>query len=172
MEDLHELFSFAEDVKFAMLSTKAEDGNIISRPMELIKRINNVDFYMLATKDSEKAEQVKNDEHVGLSLFRNSDYSWATISGVATLVEDREKIKELYSFFLRPYFDDKGDGVHDGSENDPRIVLIKFTSQFARYQIQKNTISHAYQLAKSALTGSNAKLADTKTITKEQFDKA
>ncbi|KAJ9079886.1 hypothetical protein DSO57_1030817 [Entomophthora muscae] len=171
-EDLEEMFAFAATVKFTMFSTKLDDGNIVSRPMALVKRINTVDFYMITSKESDKAVQLEKDGHASLSLFRSNDYSWASISGTATLVDDREKIHELHSFFLRPFFDDKGDGIHNGGKDDPRIVLIKFTSHFGRYQIQNNTLSQAYELAKSALTGGSAHFSPTKNITKEQIDAA
>lgn len=55
-------------------------------------------------------------------LSRTTD--WLSVAGKARISDDRERIKETFSSLTSSWFGDLGDGVHDGSANDPRVQLI------------------------------------------------
>jgi len=44
---------------------------------------------------------------------------WVSISGKAELSKDRTKVAKYYSPTLKAWLGDLGDGIHDGSPNDP-----------------------------------------------------
>ena len=44
---------------------------------------------------------------------------WVSISGKAELSKDRPKVEKYYSPTLKAWLGDLGDGIHDGSPNDP-----------------------------------------------------
>lgn len=87
---------------------------------------------------------------------------WASVSGVARVIEDRSVIKKYWSSgyvpvtaILRPrtnegrrlqnnltffflysigsYFGDLGDGIHKGDANDPRVAAIEVVPDEIRY---------------------------------------
>lgn len=52
---------------------------------------------------------------------------------------------------------DLGDGKHDGSENDPRIGIIRVKTDTASYAlVAKNIISRVGEVVQGAVTGSPA----------------
>ena len=74
-------------------------------------------FWFLSSNDSHKNAELQTDQHVQL-LFQGSAHSdFLNIYGVATVSEDKEKIKELWEPILKTWFTE---GV-----DVPRISVIK-----------------------------------------------
>jgi hypothetical protein len=44
---------------------------------------------------------------------------WVSISGIAILTTEREKVHKYYSIPLKAWMGDLGDGTHNGGPNDP-----------------------------------------------------
>jgi general stress protein 26 len=79
-------------------------------------------------------------------LFQGSPHSdFLTLSGKATINDDKKKIKELWEPIAKTWFTD---GV-----DDPRITVIKFTPTDGYYWDNKhgNTIAFAKMLAGAAI---------------------
>lgn len=86
--------------------------------------------------------------------FLNGSGEWASVSGQATVITDREIVKKYYSPQLKAWVGDLGDGKHDGSENDPRIGVIRIKMNLATYAlVSKNIISRAADVVQGAITG-------------------
>ena len=74
-------------------------------------------FWFLSSSDSHKNDEVAHDPSVQL-LFQGSSYSdFLSVYGVATVSQDKEKIKELWNPMLKTWF--------TGGIDDPRISVIK-----------------------------------------------
>jgi general stress protein 26 len=79
---------------------------------------------------------------------------WASISGHAAIVTDRAVVEKHYSPGLKAWLGDLGDGVHDGSPQDPRIVVIRVEAKTAQYAIsRRSVIGGAIELAKGIAKG-------------------
>ena len=75
-------------------------------------------------------------------------------SGTASVENDREKVRKYYSPGLKAWLGDLGDGKHDGSPEDPRIILIKVNAKTAQYAIARRTsIGGFTEFAKGVVTG-------------------
>lgn len=84
----------------------------------------------------------------------NNSGEWASISGTANVITDRSLVKEHYSSRLKAWLGDLGDGVHDGSENDPRLGIIRVKMKTAHYSISSKTlIEKMAQIAQGTVTG-------------------
>ncbi|KIW02983.1 uncharacterized protein PV09_05644 [Verruconis gallopava] len=154
-ERINDLVSFAEKQKFCMMTTRiADSGLLASRCMALAaKEGNGVDFLFHANSESGKTDDLKSDSDVNLA-FLSSSGEWASISGKAEIVTDREAIKKYYSPTLKAWLGDLGDGKHDGGPEDPRIVLIKVKAVTAQYAISRRTIiGGVIEVAKGIATG-------------------
>jgi general stress protein 26 len=76
------------------------------------------------------------------------------VSGLATVITDRDVVKKHYSSALKAWVGDLGDGVHDGSENDPRIGVIRVKTVTATYSLNaKSFVARAAEVAQGAVTG-------------------
>lgn len=82
---------------------------------------------------------------------------------------DRELVKKTYSRELKAWLGDLDDGVHDGSENDPRIGIIRVKTTTVTYSLQAgNFISRAAEVAQGVLTGKPAQVNKLREISAEE----
>jgi len=154
-ESINDLGTFVDKQKFCMMTTSiADSGLLVSRCMALAaKESNGVDFIFHANSESGKTDDLKSDSDINLG-FLSSTGEWASISGRADIVTDREAVREHYSPALKAWLGDLGDGKHDGGPEDPRIVLIKVKTVTAQYAISRRTmIGGVIELAKGVVTG-------------------
>lgn len=64
---------------------------------------------------------------------------------------------------------DLGDGKHDGSENDPRIGIIRVKMVTATYAITDRTIlGRLAEVAKGMVTGEQANVNKIREITEDE----
>jgi len=153
-EKVEDLVAFAEKQKFCMMTTRNESGLLVSRCMALAaKEGNGIDFIFHANSESGKTDDLKSDSDINLG-FISSSGEWASISGKADIVTDREAVKKYYSPALKAWIGDLGDGKHDGGPEDPRIVLIKVKTVTAQYALSRRTmIGGVVEFAKGVATG-------------------
>jgi len=154
-DKVEDLVSFAEKQKFCMMTTRiADSGLLVSRCMALAaKEGNGIDMLFHANSESGKTDDLKSDSDINLA-FLNSSGEWASISGRADIVIDRETVKKYYSPALKAWIGDLGDGKHDGGPDDPRIIIIKVKAATAQYAISKRTtVGGLVELAKGVATG-------------------
>jgi len=153
-EKVEDLVAFAEKQKFCMMTTRNESGLLVSRCMALAaKEGNGIDFIFHANSESGKTDDLKSDSDINLG-FISSSGEWASISGKADIISDREMVKKYYSPALKAWIGDLGDGKHDGGPEDPRIVLIKVKTVTAQYALSSRTmIGGVVEFAKGVATG-------------------
>jgi len=153
-EKVEDLVAFAEKQKFCMMTTRNESGLLVSRCMALAaKEGNGIDFIFHANSESGKTDDLKSDSDINLG-FISSSGEWASISGKADIISDREMVKKYYSPALKAWIGDLGDGKHDGGPEDPRIVLIKVKTVTAQYALSRRTmIGGVVEFAKGVATG-------------------
>jgi general stress protein 26 len=134
----------ASDIKFAMLTTVDADGELVSRPMAHQEVEADSDLWFFSSRDSRKVQHVQANPHVAVTLASSS--TWVSINGSASVVDDVQKAKDLWSVDMEAWFP-------QGPE-DPSIVLIKVTGETAEYwDGPGGRVSSVLSLAKSKLTG-------------------
>ncbi|RFU72404.1 bli-3 [Trichoderma arundinaceum] len=165
-----DLVDFITKCKFGMLTTveASSHNNLVSRCMGLAAtESGGIDLLFHTNTESGKTNDLSNDPHVNVS-FINSSGEWASISGQASVVTDRELVKKTYSSGLKAWLGDLGDGVHDGSENDPRIGIIRVKTTTVTYSlVSGNFISRAAEVAQGVLTGKPAQVNRLREISAE-----
>ena len=93
-----------KDVKFAMLTTIAEDGTLRSRPMATQKEEFNGDLWFFTRADSDKVHQAEHDNHVNVAYSNPDDQQYVSVNGRAELVRDKAKIEELWNPIYKAWF--------------------------------------------------------------------
>lgn len=94
---------------------------------------------------------------------------WASVSGVSSIVTDRDLIKKHYNPTLKAWVGDLGDGTHDGSENDPRIGIIRVKANTITYSLSSRGIfGKVSQIVQGAVTGSPAQVNKLREISDEE----
>lgn len=86
--------------------------------------------------------------------FLNGSGEWASLSGEAAIITDRDVVHKYYSRALKAWIGDLGDGKHDAGPDDPRIGVIKLTAKTATYAVSdRSAVSRGVQIAKGVVTG-------------------
>lgn len=112
---IKELSSKASSCFFCTSVTESQP--FTTRPMAVQKVEDDGSLWFLSANDSNKNREIAANPVVQL-LFQGASYSdFLHITGMATITEDRQKIKELWNPFLKVWFTE--------GEDDPRISVIR-----------------------------------------------
>ena len=133
-------------IKVAMMTTVEEDGTLRSRPMWTHDRDFDGELWFFTREHSPKVDEVERDSHVSLSYSDTARDRYVSVSGVARLVLDKEKARELWNPTLKAWFP-KG-------LDDPELALLCVKVSKAEYWDTPN--SRMVQLVgfvKGVLTG-------------------
>lgn len=159
-----ELYELIESIETAMLTTRRSDGRLVSRPMATQKRDPIADLWFVTDIESHKLEELEHDPHVNLAYFDNGSREWVSVSGLAKISTDRERIRALYSPDWKLWFG-RVDEVRDGGPEDPRLALILVDADSVVYMKQeKSKPAVLFEVAKAALTGARAEFGEVRQV--------
>ncbi|KAJ0382331.1 hypothetical protein COL922a_012781 [Colletotrichum nupharicola] len=180
-DKVEDLVNFANKSKFGMMTTRdAKSGALVSRCMgvaatgarktDATQENGGVDLLFFTNTESHKTDEIDSDPHVNIAFY-NSSGDWASISGVSSVLTDRSIVKKHYSSSLKAWLGDLGDGKHDGSENDPRIGVIRVKTVSATYAITNtNIVGKVAQVAEGIVTGSPAHVNRLREISSSEVE--
>jgi general stress protein 26 len=156
--EIKKISELMKGIKFAMLTTVEEDGSLHSRPMAAQQVEFDGDLWFFTRAESPKVWESQQHRQVNVAFADPEKSKFLSASGTATLVRDREKMKELWSPVLKVFF---SEGVEDSE-----LALLKVTVEKAEYWDSAPTaLGRAFNLAKAYLTkdpsalGEHAKVA-------------
>jgi general stress protein 26 len=124
-EPIVHLGELIHGIKVAMMTTVEEDGTPRSRPMWTHDRDFDGELWFFTREHSPKVDEVERDSHVGLSYADTARDRYVSVSGVARLVRDKEKARELWNPTLKAWFPQGLD--------DPELVLLCVTVSKAEF---------------------------------------
>ncbi|KAL8738376.1 MAG: hypothetical protein Q9190_008013, partial [Brigantiaea leucoxantha] len=171
-EKIEDLVAFVEACKFGMMTTRIESsGLLVSRCMALAaKEGGGIDLLFHTNTESGKTDDLKSDPKINIA-FLNSSGEWASVSGEASIVTDRDTVRKYYSPALKAWLGDLEDGKHDGGPEDPRIGVIKVSAKTATYAITSRTIlGRGAQVAKGVLTGEAPNVNKLREISEDELE--
>ena len=158
--ELQKLYDHVDDIEIAMMTTRRADGHMRSRAMATQKRAAGADLWFVSLHDSPKVEDLARDPHVNLSYYKDRTREWVSVSGTATLTQDRAKIRELYAPDWKAWFSAEGDPRH-GTPDDPRMTLIGVTVHGASFlEVDKPQPVVLFELVKGFVTGKTPELGE------------
>jgi general stress protein 26 len=161
---LDELWKLVDGIETAMLTTRRSDGHLVSRPMATQKRSSGADFWFVTDRSSPKVREIAAEPRVNLAYYRDGTREWVSVSGDATVTDDRGKILELWAPDWKAWFGDEG-GEKDGEPDDPRMVLIAVKAVSAQYMtVNKPKPLVLFELAKGMLTGKAPDVGEVKEV--------
>lgn len=145
-DSVNKLVELIKDSKFAMLTTIHEDGSLRSRPMATQQVEFNGDLWFFTGLGTSKVHELREHQQVNVAYSNPDDNSYVSVSGTASIMRDRDKMRELWNPAYKAWFP-KG-------LDDPDICLLKVEVQGAEYWDAAN--SKLVQLAgfvKAVVTG-------------------
>ncbi|KAA0913609.1 MULTISPECIES: pyridoxamine 5'-phosphate oxidase family protein [Psychrobacter] len=137
--------AMVKDIKYTMMTTRNGENHLHSCPMNTTETsIGAKEIWFIGHKPSETVDNIKQNPEVNLAYVTQESDKYLSISGSAELVEDEEKLNELWSVMYNAYFE-------QGKE-DPSVQLIKVVPHGAEYWANGNAITSAVKMAAAALT--------------------
>jgi general stress protein 26 len=162
---LDDLYTLIDGIETAMVTTRRNDGHLVSRAMQTQRRTSGTDLWFMTNVESEKFEEIARDPHVNVSYYKDRTREWVSVSGNAILSRDRDLIDSLYAADWKMWLGDTGDGKRDGGHHDPRIGLILVQADTVHYSKKdRPTPLILFELAKGMITGQPPKIADVREI--------
>jgi general stress protein 26 len=107
----------------AMLVTCGHDDVIRARPMRIVDRADDFELWFLSSRSSGKVDELQGDLRAAVLVQGNDEY--ACLSGMASLVDDRETLRRLWSPLMKPWFPNGPD--------TPDLVAIRFVAAEGAY---------------------------------------
>lgn len=143
-----------KDSRIAMLTTLDPQGRIVSQPMATQDVEPDSDVWFIAERSSEKVANIGRDPRVNVSYSSND--SWVSVSGTAEVVDDVDRLKELWNTFT--------DAWMEGGPENPENILIKVSADSAEYWDSPGSkVTQVVNLLKAKVTGERFE-GDNKTV--------
>ena len=137
--------AMVKDIKYTMMTTRNDENHLHSCPMNTTETsIGAKEIWFIGHKPSETVDNIKQNPEVNLAYVTQESDKYLSISGSAELVEDEEKLNELWSVMYNAYFEQ--------GKDDPKVQLIKVVPHGAEYWANGNAITSAVKMAAAALT--------------------
>jgi general stress protein 26 len=163
-QQLEALYGLIEKIEIAMLTTRRDDGRLVSRPMATQERDPIADLWFVTDIESNKLDELEHDPHVNLAYLDSDSWQWVSVSGKAVVCTDRARIRALYQPDWKAWFG-RLDDVRDGGPDDPRLALILVDADTVIYmQREKSRPMVLFELAKSMVTGKRPELGEPNKV--------
>lgn len=146
-EAVKTLGKLIHDIKFAMLTTAEPDGTLRSRPMATQQEgeFDGV-LWFFTKRQAPKVDEVEKDHHVNVSYADPNGSKYVSVSGMASLVDDKAKAKELWNPAYKAWFPN---GVED-----PEVALLRVDVEKAEYwDTPSSAVVHVIGFIKASVTG-------------------
>lgn len=144
-EHIEKITALIKDVKYAMMTTETYDkGHLHSCPMTTLKNdLTGRKIWFLSDKNSETVKDLQKNPQVNLSYTTSDEKDFVSISGKATLTDDKEKINELWNPIYNAFY--------EHGKEDPNIELICVECHGAEYWLSGNSVVNVIKMTAAAL---------------------
>ena len=146
-QDFAHLKELIENIEIAMLTTTDTDGTLRSRPLQTVGVEDDGTLWFFTSQSSPKVAEAQSDAgRVNVSYAHPGKQDYVSVSGRASIVRDRERMRRMYTKWVEVFFP-KG-------LDDPDLALMRVDIEKAEYwDSPGSTALRLYGLAKGILTG-------------------
>ncbi len=148
---MQKLADLIDEASIAMLTTEDSDGTLRSRPLATLQMDADGKLWFFTALSSGKVGEIDQHRKVSLSYANLERQDYVSISGHARLFRDPDKMRELWTPWIEPWFPD---GL-----NDPDLGLLEITVDEAEYwDAPASRTQRLFGLAKALSTGDTSRL--------------
>ena len=149
------LWPLIKGIKFAMFTTHQGNGEMHSRPMTTQnKEMPDDKLWFFMSNKSDAVEEFARQPKVNISYADTGADVYVSVSGSATVVEDKVQLKALWSKFAQAWF--------PGGMDDPDLALVCVKVIQAHYWNATETkLTQLFVMAKAVFTGEKAELGES-----------
>jgi general stress protein 26 len=143
-------------IKIGLFVTHDSRGGALrSRPVHAHPAAEENAIYFLTDADSAKIYEVADNRNVCMAFADASGQKYVSVSGAASVSNDRATIKRFWTASDKSFWTD---------ENDPRIRAVKINASEAEYWDNFSTTFAAIKIAISAVTGGKPNLGENAKV--------
>jgi general stress protein 26 len=154
---MQKLADLIGDTRIAMLTTEEPDGTLRSRPLATLEMDAEGKLWFFTALSSGKVSEIDQHRKVNLSYANPEKQSFVSVCGSARLFRDPEKMQELWTPWIEPWFPD---GLAD-----PDLALLEITISDAEYwDAPASRPGRLFGLAKALTSGSTESLGEHRKV--------
>ncbi len=154
--DIDRVWTLINEIPVAMVVTRRGEGrHIRARPMAMRPAREQGAIYFLTDVDAPKAEEIRRDETICLALADNKSQKYVSITGYAEILDDRDRVKEIWSIYDKAFWPDK---------NDPRIRILRVTPESAEFWEGAGSIVTAVKLVAAIASGERTNIGENEKV--------
>jgi general stress protein 26 len=158
--DRNKVWDLLKDARTALLVTVGENDAMEARPMGCLQTAFDGTLWFLTFRHSSKVQQIGGDDRVLVAYVNPEKYEYVAVSGRARVVDDRQKLEQLWTEGLRVWFP-KGPA-------DPELAMLAIDVEKADYWADPaSAITYAFAYVKARVTGespSPGEIAENKSV--------
>lgn len=142
------LWALVKDIRFAMFTTRHQNGHLHSRPMttqnSALEEDSSLWFFM--SRGGEPVADLTTDPVVNVVYADPGEDSYVSVSGIAAVIEDDAKKRQLWGKLNQAWF--------PGGPTDADLALVQVRIVHANYwDVKESQIVQLFKMAKAAITG-------------------
>src|ERR1700748_125770 len=153
-DDVERAWTLMEKIGFAMLVT-LDGEKLRARPMSAYVRPEENAIYFLADARRHKDEEIARHPNVNLSFADTGGQKYVSLTGRATVSNDRARIKEMFSTPAKAWWD---------SAEDPNIRVLKVMPDDAEFWDTPGSFIAYVKRAVAAATGTRPEIGDNRKV--------
>ena len=143
--DKHALWKRLGDLRVAMLTTHEREGTLGARPVSTLRVEPDGTLWFFIAVDGGIAEDLRRNARVHLCFMDIGEDIYVWLRGYGALVDDRVKVKELWSPLAGAWF--------PGGPDDPKLALLQVKVERGDYwDVPSSKLVQFFSLAAAALT--------------------
>lgn len=147
------LWDLIKDIQFGMFIHRHPNGMLHAHPLTVQnkKLDEGHTLYFFISQSSELFTNVKSDGTVNVAFADKGKDAYVSLSGQASISNDRAKIEELFTPIAKAWF--------RGGVDDPDLALLTVNIHHAEYwDMKESQMVQLFKMAKAALTGNGPDL--------------
>lgn len=152
--DVERAWNLMEKIGFAMLVT-LDGEKLRARPMRAYVQPEENAVYFLADARRHKDEEIARHPDVNLSFADTGGQKYVSLTGKATISNDRARIKAMFGTPANAWWD---------SVEDPNIRVLKVTPDDAEFWDAPGKMISYIKMAAGAATGSRPQVGDNRKV--------
>jgi general stress protein 26 len=154
-DDLKTIAELIKAARVGLLTTQTATGALHSRPLATQEAEFDGDLWFFTQDPSPKIADIHAHPQVNVSFDTGKGY--LSLAGTAELVHDREKVDELWSASVEPWFPD--------GKDDPSVALLLVHAESAEFWASHEPgIVTVFKLARAAVTHTQPDVGENRSV--------
>jgi general stress protein 26 len=121
--------SLVDDIPFAMVTTRAADGCLRSRPMVASTKAFNGQLWFVVRTTASVADEIRHDAQVNVTYVSAPEDRFISVSGTAVVVRDVARATDMWLSVYQAWF--------AGGPSDPELSLVRVDPTRVEYWDRK-----------------------------------